>query len=90
MITALAVGYIHPLASLWAGVVGARTDNAIIGALFFNVGRPAGESGHYEDRGKQLRRYAYEMVGGGMEEIGVAEQLLLTPHHLLTTDGYRI
>ena len=86
----LAIDYVHPFASFWASVVGARTDDTVIGTLLLNVGRPAGKPGHHEDRSKQLRWDSHKVIGGCMEEISVAEQLLLTPHYLLAAHRYRV
>jgi hypothetical protein len=66
------------------GVVGTGADDAVVGTLLHDVGGPAGQARHHEDGREQLGRDAHEVVGRGVVEVGVGEQLLL-PHMTWST-----
>src|SRR5690606_42108230 len=68
-------------------VIRARTDNAVVGALLHYMRSPASQAGAHENRGEQLGRNAHVVVGRGVEEVGVTEQFLLSPHNRFATYG---
>src|SRR5690554_440872 len=81
---------VDPLCAFWAHVFRAWADDAVLRALFLHVRGPAGDAGHDEDWGEEFGGDAHEVVGAGVEEVGVGEQFLLAPHHFLDALGDRI
>src|SRR2546425_5185023 len=47
------------------GVLALRADEAVVGELLEDVGRPAGDPGYREDRGKEVGGNAEAVVDGG-------------------------
>src|SRR5690606_25511714 len=68
-------------------VIRARADNAVVGALFHHVRRPASQARAHENRREQFGRNAHVVIGRRVEKVGVTEQFLLAPHHRFATHG---
>src|SRR5690606_34039643 len=81
-----ALGERYDLALLRADIFGTWTDDAVVGALLEHMAAPANHPRADENWREQRRWNAREVIGRGMVEIGVREQLLLLPHGLV--DGY--
>ena len=59
-----------------AGVVGARTDEAVVVVLLDDVGGPAGDAADGEDGGEEVDVDAKGGVGGGGVEVDIGVELL--------------
>src|SRR4051812_10779019 len=60
---------VHPLRLRRPDVIGARSDDAVIGALLEHVGAPPTDARAGEDRREQVGRDAEEPVRRGVEEV---------------------
>src|ERR1700745_198798 len=71
-----------------AGVVGARTDKAIVVVLLDAVSGPAGDAADGEDGGEEVDVNAEGRVGGGGVEVDVGVELLGLLHEELNLAGH--
>src|ERR1700679_1447459 len=70
------------------GVVGARTDEAIVVMLLDNVGSPARDAADCEDRGEEIDVYAKRGIGGSGVEVDVGVKLLFLLYEELDLAGH--
>ena len=71
-----------------AGVVGARTDEAVVVVLLDDVGGPAGDAADGEDGSEEVDVDAERGVGGGGVEVDVGVELLLLLDEELDLAGH--
>src|SRR2546428_6532810 len=65
------------------GVLALRADEAVVGELLEDVGRPAGDPGYREHRGEEVGGNAEAVVDGGGIEVHVGVEALLRTHERL-------
>src|SRR5579875_850395 len=75
--------YRHIRHVLGADVLGARTNQAVVGVLFNDVGCPTGDAAAGEDGCVQVYRNVHHVIGGGGVEVYIGIQALVRLHVLL-------
>src|SRR5579875_2994632 len=83
MLTLSPLVYWHIRHVLGADVLGARTNQAIVGVLLDDMSRPTGDAATSEDGRVQVYRNAHHVIGRGGVEIYIGIQALVRLHILL-------
>src|SRR5215813_828587 len=81
-------GYVWPRVGTY--VIGVRSNQPVISALFDDVRRPARDAGDDKKWRKHRRRNTTKVVSAGAVKIEVGEEFFLAAHNLLDALRYRV
>src|SRR5262245_28686567 len=81
-------GYIG--ARIGTYVVGIRSNQSVISALFDDVRPPARDAGDDKERREQWRRNTTQVICAGAVKIEIGEEFFLAAHNLLDSLRYRV